>query len=119
MRWAVLFLPLVTSVLAQPAGSPAPTPPIDPKLELKVSIVGNQREFHIGEIIPIKLAFTSRAAKRYQLNEAEYDRSGRMNYEHFVVTPGDGATDPLASYFNSGMIFMGGGLTNFSFLKQK
>lgn len=73
----------------------------------------------MGEIIPIKLAFSSRIKDRYQLNEAEYDRSGRMNYEHFVVTPGDGATDPLGSYFNSGMIFMGGGLTNFSFLKQK
>jgi hypothetical protein len=119
MRWGVLFLPLVTSALAQPAETPTPTPPIDPKVELKVSVAGNRHEFHIGEIIPLKLAFTSRVTKRYQLDEATYDRSGRMNYEHFFVTPADGVVDPLASYFNSGIIYMGGGLTNFSFLRQK
>src|SRR5207249_5722388 len=114
MRWAVLFLPLVTSALAQPRES-TPTPPIDPKIEFKVSLVGNRHEFHMGEIIPVKLSFSSRIKERYQLNAANYDRSGRMEYENFIVTPADGAVDPLADYERG----MGGGLTGFTFLKQK
>jgi hypothetical protein len=58
MRWAVLFLPLATSALAQ-RGEPTPTSTIDPKVELKVSIVGNRHEFHIGEIISIQLDLSS------------------------------------------------------------
>ena len=115
MRWAVLFLPLVASALAQPAETPTPTPPIDPKVELKISILGSRHEFHIGEIIPIKLAFSSKLKKRYQLNEAQYDRSGRMEYEHFIVTPTDGVVDPLANYERG----MGGGLTGYQFLTRK
>jgi hypothetical protein len=71
----------------------------------------------MGEIIPIKLAFSSRIKDRYQLNEAQYDRSGRMDYEHFIITPGDGAIDPLADYYNEP--HMGGGLTGFRFLTKK
>src|SRR5439155_3267191 len=36
-------------------------------------------------------------------------------YENFIVTPADGAVDPLADYERG----MGGGLTGFTFLKQK
>jgi hypothetical protein len=71
----------------------------------------------MGEIIPIKLGFGSRIKDRYQLNEAQYDRSGRMDYEHFIVTPADGAIDPLADYYNEP--HMGGGLTGFTILKKK
>src|SRR6266487_273118 len=42
---------------------------------------------------------------------AQYDRSGRMNYEHFEVSPANGAVDPLPTY-TGGM----GGLTNFKYL---
>ncbi len=114
MKWLVLFLLLVTSSIAQPP-KPTPTPPIDSKVEFKVSLVGNRHEFHMGEIIPIKLAFSSSIKNRYQLNEAHYDRSGRMEYEHFIVTPPEGAVDPLVNY-ESGM---GGGLTGFTFLTKK
>src|SRR5436309_12628881 len=106
MRWIALVLVLAGTALAQPV-EPTPAPPIDPKVDLKVSLVGDRHEFHMGEIIPIKLSFRSQIKERYQLNEAHYDRSGRMEYEHFSVTPADGAVDPLANYEPG----MGGGLT--------
>jgi len=115
MKWALLILLLVTTAVAQPNDVP---PPLDPKVLLKVTVVGDRREFHMGEIIPIELAFSSRIKDRYRVNEAQYDRSGRMNYEHFVITPPEGAVDPLAEYFDAGMDMLGG-LTGFSFLSRK
>jgi hypothetical protein len=44
---------------------PTPTPRIDPKIDFKVSLVGNRHEFSMGKIIPIKLAFSSRVKDRY------------------------------------------------------
>jgi hypothetical protein len=69
----------------------------------------------MGEVIPIELSFTSSIAKRYQLNMAGYDRSGRMHYETFQVTPKEATRDPLHDYFAFGG-FIGGGLTSFKFL---
>jgi len=86
-------------------------PPADPKIVLKVSLASNQREFHIGEAIPLQLSFSSTVKDRYQVNLAQYDRSGRMNYERFVVAPAQGAVDPMPDH-TGGM----GGLTSFKFL---
>jgi hypothetical protein len=69
----------------------------------------------MGEVIPIELSFTSSIAKRYQINMAGYDRSGRMHYETFQVTPKEATRDPLHDYFAFGG-FIGGGLTSFRFL---
>jgi len=87
------------------------TPPVDANIVLKVSIANNQREFRIGETIPLQLSFSSTIKNRYQVNMAQYDRSGRMNYEQFSVTPSAGAIDPLPTHIGSM-----GGLTNFKFL---
>jgi hypothetical protein len=83
----------------------------DPRILFEVSIASDQREFHIGERIPIQLSFSSTVKDHYQINMAQYDRGGRMSYEHFVVTPADGAVDPLPTY--SGSM---GGITGFQFL---
>ncbi len=115
MRRALVTLLLVKVAVAQPFSEP---PPIDPAVQLHLSVADNGREFHIGEIIPIKLAFHSRVRERYEVDQAQYDRSGRMNYEHFGVTPSDGAVDPLAEYYSSGT-HMGGGLRGFAFLTGK
>src|SRR6185312_11103684 len=78
------------------------TPPVDRNVVLKVSLTSEQREFRIGETIPLQLSFSSTVKERYQVNMAEYDRSGRMNYEHFTVLPAEGALDPLLDYIGAG-----------------
>ncbi|HXQ72193.1 MAG TPA: hypothetical protein VN844_16980, partial [Pyrinomonadaceae bacterium] len=89
-------------------------PPVDPQITLKVSVASNQREFRIGETIPLQLSFSSTVKERYQLNMAQYDRSGRMNYERFDVSPAQGAVDPLPGHTGSM-----GGLTSFRFLSAE
>jgi len=87
-------------------------------VELKVETANGQTQFHTGEVIPLKLSFTSSAPKKYQINMASYDRSGRMNYEGFHAEPEDGWSDPLKLYFSGGFFLMGG-LTNFKYLSQE
>lgn len=89
-------------------------PPVDPKIVFKVALAGSQREFRMGETIPLQLSFSSSVKDRYQINMAQYDRSGRMNYERFEVSPAQGAVDPLPDR----LTFMGG-LTNHKFLSPE
>ena len=109
---ALTFLLLVGVAIARVYAQSAP--PVDPKIVFKVSLVNNQREFHIGETIPLQLSFSSAVKNHYQLNAAQYDRSGRMNYERFVVSPAKGAVDPLPDHTGSM-----GGLTSYSFLSPE
>jgi hypothetical protein len=118
MKAALFLLAFAAAALAQ-SPEETPTPPPDPKIDFKVTVVGNRKEFHIGEIIPIKLSFGSRLKRRYQIDEASYDRSGRMNFEYFIVAPADGAEDPLAEYFSPDSVHLGGGMTSSSFLAPK
>src|ERR1700726_682575 len=85
---------------------------VDRNVLLQVSIASDQTEFHTGETIPVQLAFSSTVKDRYQINMAQYDRSGRMNYEHFNLSPAEGSVDPLEGHLGGG----GGGLTGFKFL---
>jgi hypothetical protein len=78
----------------------------------QVSISNDQRDFHVGETIPLRLAFSSSIENHYQVNRAQYDRSGRMELEHFHLTPATATVDPLQGHLGGG----GGGLTSFSFL---
>jgi len=71
---------------------------------------GDQSTFHIGEIIPLELSYSSTAPNTYQLDMATYDRSGRLAEEFFQVDPASGWDDPLHLYFESFLAFMGGGL---------
>jgi hypothetical protein len=87
-------------------------PPTDSNVILHVSAAGEQNQFHIGEKIPLELSYSTAVKDRYQINMAQYDRSGRMEYEHFHVTPEGGAVDPLANRVGG----IGGGLTGFKFL---
>jgi hypothetical protein len=86
----------------------------DSGVQLRLS--ARSTEFYSGEVIALDLAFTSATLKRYQINLARYDRSGRMNYEQFIVAPKEATRDPLQLYFNSILAFLGGGLTGFDFL---
>jgi hypothetical protein len=86
----------------------------DPGVQLHLSTSSTQ--LRCGEVIPLELTFTSTTPNRYQINMAQYDRSGRMNYEQFLLDPKEGTSDPLQLYFNSAWGFIGGGLTGFKFL---
>jgi hypothetical protein len=108
MRLLTLLLLVGIAVVRTCAQS---APPLDSKVALQVSIATNQTEFHIGETIPLQLSFSSTVKDHYQVNMAQYDRSGRMNYEHFDLAPANGVVDPLPTYTGSM-----GGLTNFKYL---
>jgi hypothetical protein len=100
---------------ASSAAVAQPPPAPDPNVVLRVSIVGVERPFRIGETIPLQLEFSSAVSERYQVNAATYDRSGRMEYERFTVSPSGGSVDPLAPR----AFGMMGGLTGFQFLSAK
>jgi|HubBroStandDraft_6_1064221.scaffolds.fasta_scaffold41430_3 hypothetical protein len=108
-----MYALLLSLFLALPASARPPSPPdVDPDVTLQLSIVGARTEFHIGETVPLLLAFSAAIKNRYQINMAQYDRSGRMNYEQFNLSPSGGAVDPLAGHLSG----FGGGLTSFDFL---
>ena len=105
---------LLLALAASPSGTSS-EPPFDPNVVLRVSIASDEREFHIGETIPIQLSFSSAVKDRYQVNMAQYDRSGRMEYERFRVSPENGAVDPLANRPGG----VGGGITGYKFLSAE
>lgn len=122
MKRALLFLLLTLAfgfVEGETEPDPEPSPPVDPKVLLQISVAAKNNEFRVGEKIPVTLAFNTRVKNRYELDEADYDRSGRLPSEHFTATPGDGAEDPLADYFAPGNAHIGGGLRGFRILTQK
>ena len=80
---------------------------------------GGQTTFHIGEVIPLELSFTSPAEKKYQLDMATYDRSGRLMEESFTVGPRSGWVDPLDLYFRARGGFIGGGLRGMQVLSAE
>lgn len=91
---------------------PQSRPEVDRNVTLQLSIANDQTEFHIGETVPLHLAFSSAVQNHYQISTAQYDRSGRMGSEQFNLSPADGAVDPLAAHLSA----VGGGLASFRFL---
>jgi hypothetical protein len=71
--------------------------------------------YRIGELLPLELSFSSATPKHYQINMARYDRSGRMSYERFVVSPCEGTHDPLDLVFNSKSGISHGGVDGLRF----
>jgi hypothetical protein len=59
---------------------------IDPNVVLAVTIANDQREFRIGEAIPLQLSFSSTVKRKYELNMAQYDR-----------TTNEGSTNPTCA----------------------
>ena len=85
-------------------------------VEFTVRATGGQTTFHLGEVIPLELSFSSSTPGKYQLDTAGYDRSGRLNEEQYSVEPNTGWTDPLYRHFHGFQGFMGGGLRGFEIL---
>src|ERR1700677_2581824 len=91
----------------------------DASPRLQVRTAAGETLYHVGERIPLELSFTGPENKRFEINMASYDRSGRMGYEEFNVVPAAGWADPLHVYFGSSGGFMGGGVTGFGSLSAK
>jgi hypothetical protein len=91
----------------------------DEQAALVVTTQGQRSTYQIGERIPIDLSFTGPSNKQFEITMASYDRSGRMAYENFEVEPSSGWSDPLAVYFGSQGVFMGGGLRSFGVLSPR
>ena len=91
----------------------------DASPRLHVRTAEGETLYHVGERIPLEVSFTGPENKRFEINMASYDRSGRMGYEEFKVAPAAGWTDPLHVYFDSSSGFIGGGLTGFGPLSAK
>ncbi|HLM56941.1 MAG TPA: hypothetical protein VK422_12555, partial [Pyrinomonadaceae bacterium] len=91
-----------------------------PGVGFAVRLKGGQTRFHPGEVIALELAFSSDAPGAYQLDNASYDRGGRLEIDDFHLDPEDGTADPLEDYFGSGLFgFMGGGLRAYPELEAK
>lgn len=71
--------------------------------------LGGKTQFQRGEIIPIRLNFSSASPLNFKLEARNYDRAGRLNYTDFFITdrPQD-TTDPLRDHFKEGVISFGG-----------
>ena len=53
----------------------------DSAVSLTIRFTGGISQFHVGEKIPIELAFTSSAPETFELNPRNYDRSGRLGWK--------------------------------------
>ena len=79
----------------------------------------NQKQFHQGEVMRLELSFASTKPHTFAVDAATYDRSGRLESDHFVVDQPDAAVDPLYDYFHSFFGFVGGGLRSIPELSEK
>src|SRR5579864_7402354 len=90
----------------------------DSAVSLTIRFANGTSQFHIGEIIPLELAFSASTPRTFEMSTRSYDRSGRLDLEQFHVTPA--GRDPLFNYFVGGVnrVFMGGGLFNVVYFAQ-
>jgi hypothetical protein len=89
-----------------------------PDLHFRLDTVGGQRAFHIGERIPLTLAFSSDTPAKYKLNAASYDCSGRLPTEEFIMEKE--AIDPYLDYFGAGVLGgLAGGIRGYPVLEHK
>src|SRR5690348_8920326 len=109
MRNCVLLALLLASI-SEFGQAPRLEPIYPSDITFQVSTRNSQARFRIGEVINLELRFSSNTARKYHLDTASYDRSGRMSTEQFDVSPATGWSDPLAVYFHAFAGFIGGGL---------
>jgi hypothetical protein len=84
-----------------------------------IQTTNNQTRFRQGEVISLQLSFSSSQPKKYHVDSATYDRSGRLQIDDFHVDPTNGVSDPLYDYFNFQLFSMAGGLHSYPVLEVK
>jgi hypothetical protein len=114
----LLFLvQLATLGTTQPADPSRPQ--LDVPVTLTLRITEGRRQFRPGEIIPIELEFSSPIPKRFAVDGATYDRSGRLTIDEFRVDPANAVTDPMLDYFGSSGGYAGGGIRGIGVLGEQ
>jgi hypothetical protein len=120
MASAILFLFVVFAQSATtPLPSAVPQPQSDSLIRLTLRIPDGRRQFRPGEIIPIELEFSSAAPKRFTVDGATYDRSGRLTIDEFAIDRIDDVSDPMLDYFGSIGGYIGGGIRGMGVLGEK
>src|SRR5215831_6475309 len=114
---------LLFVVLAQSATAFLPSavqqPQADSPIRLTLRLTGGRLQFRPGEIIPIELEFSSATPKRFTVDGATYDRSGRLTIDEFVIDRIDDVSDPMLDYFGAIGGYTGGGIGGFGVLGEK
>jgi hypothetical protein len=99
--------------------SAVPQPQTDSPIGLTLRLTDGRRQFRPGEIIPIELEFSSATPKRFTVDGATYDRSGRLTIDEFVIDRIDDLSDPMLDYFGSIGGYTGGGIRGTGVLGEK
>lgn len=79
-------------------------------VRLTLQTKSGQTVFHVGELITLQLSYSLApgSPNTYVITNANYDHSGRLGVETFLVDPAMGWDDPLKLYFQSWGIIDGG-----------
>jgi hypothetical protein len=115
LSFFTLWLPAAARPADQPATSSQPSVPVT----LTVRFADGRSQFRSGETIPLELEFDSRVPKRFVVDGATYDHSGRLTIDDFRVEPHDAVSDPLADYFASVGGSIGGGMRQMGVLGDR
>ena len=99
-------------------GAVQPSQP-DASITLTLRLGDGRRQFRPGEIIPIELEFSSLTPKRFSVDGATYDRSGRLTIDEFVIDRIDDVSDQMLDYFGSIGGYVGGGIRGMGVLGEK
>lgn len=115
----LLFSVLTQLTVAASAPSVAPQPANAAPVTLTLRLTDGRLQFRPGEIIPIELEFSSATRKRFTVDGATYDRSGRLTIDEFVIDRIDDVSDPMLDYFGSIGGYIGGGIRGMGVLGEK
>jgi hypothetical protein len=109
---------LLVALFAQSPGA-VPHPQPDSPIRLTLRLVDGRLQFRPGEIIAIELEFSSATTRRFTVDGATYDRSGRLTIDEFVIDRIDDLSDPMLDYFASSGGHIGGGIRSMGRLGEK
>jgi hypothetical protein len=101
-----VFFPIFiqpAAAFTQPAAAQDASVTAQPRtpVTLTLRLADGRRQFRPGEIISIQLEFNSATPKRFSVDGATYDRSGRLTIDEFVIDRIDDVSDSMLDYFGS------------------
>ncbi len=80
-----------------------------PQATLQMETANGESTFHIGELIPLKLTFSSPNDTQYQISPVIGGRREEFDCNRFEVSPATGWSDPLEMYYKQDFILSGHG----------